>query len=608
VRTSTVVKDAVAREPAGLARVVAGAIPADGELVLPIEHGARIRVRREGDAVVAVAQRDAADRGEPVAVDAVDDAVLVREPGQSAREVARLPASAVPASGFVSLPSTPPVAVRRGDAGFVALKTVCTHMGCTLDPGPGGGLVCPCHGAAFDARGRVVAGPATRDLNAYPAKIEGADVLISEPHQADPVLQADHVVVAVDVEAFKRLLDDRMREYETFRAVANLATVPVIVMRLWFPGRGLLGDLTSGAFQGFPFLDNFFVVSNLQRAYADRGETVVEVQAYTVEDALALADDDLLEAALADLRRAFPRLSMAPRKHDILRHPAVFARRDAGSDRYRPGVRTPVANLYLAGDWVERSPATWNMEAAVTTGKLAAAAVVEKAGGIGPELLPLPSGGDLYRLSIASIRVAVRAMRAVSRVATAERRRVRAPAPPPPAWTSSVVFEAVKFRGQPHEQHVTGRFRGVRGRLEVSLSGRELIARGRFRIDLESLDTGTMLRDANVMDVLLDTPRHPVATFVLEAARGEPRIGREIELDCEGELSLRDVRHGLRFTALASLGADGRLCARNKDDIMVSARALGLDLDALRRRCDAVVDDQLRLGFRVALPWTRLPA
>ncbi|MFH1468488.1 MAG: Rieske (2Fe-2S) protein [Pseudomonadota bacterium] len=61
------------------------------------------------------------------------------------------------------------------DPGLAAISLACTHLGCTLRPGPGNRrLECPCHGSAFAFLGddglgadigRVLVGPATRDLD-----------------------------------------------------------------------------------------------------------------------------------------------------------------------------------------------------------------------------------------------------------------------------------------------------------------------------------------------------------------------------------------------------------------------------------------------------------
>jgi len=60
---------------------------------------------------------------------------------------------------------------------LAAVSLVCTHLGCTLRPTAGNRtLDCPCHGSAFDflgddsragELGRVLVGPATRDLDRF---------------------------------------------------------------------------------------------------------------------------------------------------------------------------------------------------------------------------------------------------------------------------------------------------------------------------------------------------------------------------------------------------------------------------------------------------------
>ncbi len=52
----------------------------------------------------------------------------------------------------------------NSDAGFYAISSICTHLGCNVNHVPGNGFACPCHGSRFDANGRVAHGPAPAPL------------------------------------------------------------------------------------------------------------------------------------------------------------------------------------------------------------------------------------------------------------------------------------------------------------------------------------------------------------------------------------------------------------------------------------------------------------
>ncbi|MFH0901995.1 MAG: Rieske (2Fe-2S) protein [Pseudomonadota bacterium] len=58
------------------------------------------------------------------------------------------------------------VFVVRDSAGFGALSSRCTHLGCTVRR-TAEGFMCPCHGARYAADGKVVSGPARRGLPWY---------------------------------------------------------------------------------------------------------------------------------------------------------------------------------------------------------------------------------------------------------------------------------------------------------------------------------------------------------------------------------------------------------------------------------------------------------
>jgi cytochrome b6-f complex iron-sulfur subunit len=56
--------------------------------------------------------------------------------------------------------------VRRVGNKIAAISTVCTHLGCTVNPVETG-FDCPCHGSTYDEKGDVTGGPAPAPLSWY---------------------------------------------------------------------------------------------------------------------------------------------------------------------------------------------------------------------------------------------------------------------------------------------------------------------------------------------------------------------------------------------------------------------------------------------------------
>ncbi len=60
------------------------------------------------------------------------------------------------------------VIVAHTDKGLIASSAVCTHKGCDVEyHADVHQFVCPCHGARYDETGKVVRGPAKKDLQKY---------------------------------------------------------------------------------------------------------------------------------------------------------------------------------------------------------------------------------------------------------------------------------------------------------------------------------------------------------------------------------------------------------------------------------------------------------
>ena len=75
--------------------------------------------------------------------------------------------------------------VRQG-ANLFALSAICTHRQCKLNAGPEGTFHCPCHGSTFASNGRVIHGPARRNLPVFDLYPDGAGNLLVKLSRGEP--------------------------------------------------------------------------------------------------------------------------------------------------------------------------------------------------------------------------------------------------------------------------------------------------------------------------------------------------------------------------------------------------------------------------------------
>jgi len=69
--------------------------------------------------------------------------------------------------------------VRLTDGGFIALSSICTHLGCTVPWNEKDKTFpCPCHASVFDMTGQVLNPPAPRALDLFRVTIEGGIVKV----------------------------------------------------------------------------------------------------------------------------------------------------------------------------------------------------------------------------------------------------------------------------------------------------------------------------------------------------------------------------------------------------------------------------------------------
>ena len=179
-------------------------------------------------------------------------------------------------------------------------------------------------------------------------------------------VEGDYFISAVPPEALFAILPDDLKNNE-FTGLEQLGSSPIVSINLWFDRPiidrefvGLLGTRSQWIFNKDLILspgkqsNQVAVIISAARSFVD------------------WTKNDLVDMAISELHELLP----ASRSAAVL-HSVIVKERDATlshtveSDSLRPGPRTSIPNLILAGDWTDTGlPAT--IESAVMSGGVAA--------------------------------------------------------------------------------------------------------------------------------------------------------------------------------------------------------------------------------------------
>ena len=191
-------------------------------------------------------------------------------------------------------------------------------------------------------------------------------------------VSADFVVLAVPFERVTDLLPNEGSFFET--PLTGLVPSPITSVHVWYdrpvmtlPHVVLIECLGQWVFS---------------RGEVASGEHYVQVVVSAARAFRGLGREEVQRQILAELARLFPAAAAARvlRSKVVTEHAATFSA-VPGVDRFRPGSRTSLPNLFLAGDWTATGwPAT--MEGAVRSGYIAAEAILKQLGR--PEALVQP--------------------------------------------------------------------------------------------------------------------------------------------------------------------------------------------------------------------------
>lgn len=201
---------------------------------------------------------------------------------------------------------------------------------------------------------------------------DGSGVAVDEP--------VSRLVLAVPVDRAVRLLDDELhRAAPALARLHHLSTRPMAAIHVHFRRR----------LSGIPRDHVNLLDSDYGLSYIDVGQwwkgydhTVLNVIASDFVPLRGLSQAEIERAVLADLRRFLPPFADEDiAKIHVQTHvDEPLLMNDVGGWQYRPGPRSPLPNLYLAGDYCRNHVDLVSMEGAVTTGLHAAEALRSDAG------------------------------------------------------------------------------------------------------------------------------------------------------------------------------------------------------------------------------------
>ena len=236
---------------------------------------------------------------------------------------------------------------------------------------PLGELYDGCKDAITNRGGEVLLRAGVREFRVIDQRIEGI------ARDDGSVETADYYISAVPQDILPELLPADVLEREpVFSNLRNLRTSPITGVHLWFdravmtePFLTLLDSTTQWVFNK----------SQLYGSAKDGGQylQLVISASYSLTQR---SRQEIIDLCLAELGEVLPATRDAKLvKGTVVKEMCATFSPAPGSDQWRPAQKSPLAGLFLAGDWTATGwPST--MEGAVRSGYLAAEAILSDSG------------------------------------------------------------------------------------------------------------------------------------------------------------------------------------------------------------------------------------
>lgn len=212
----------------------------------------------------------------------------------------------------------------------------------------------------------------------------------------------DYLVLCTDVKHLKTLVDrsPALQQYSSFHGSIQSVKPSdrYAVYRVW------TNRFEQGEWPFFIFTDRLKALDSITLYHRmektsetwghEHGGGVFELHCYALPEKLK-TDEAIKAQLLKELYHYMPELEGMEIVHEHFQQRHDFPAFHTGQYAKRPEIKTDVPGLYLAGDWVKQHNCTMLMEAAYTSGAIAANHILEKEGLRENALYSVPQKGIL---------------------------------------------------------------------------------------------------------------------------------------------------------------------------------------------------------------------
>jgi 15-cis-phytoene desaturase len=188
--------------------------------------------------------------------------------------------------------------------------------------------------------------------------------------------EAENVILATPVHDAAKLLPREMLRDPLVAGVGKLTSSPVINGHLWFDRP--ISHHTNLIFGAGTLLPVHADLGQASPGYGWPKKSFIEVCIAPADDLMGLDDESIINRVMNDMTTLYPLATKETLvKAKLVRVPKSVYRASPGAEKLRPGSRTPVENLFLAGCYTNhRFPAS--IEGAMRSARAAVDAVLAR--------------------------------------------------------------------------------------------------------------------------------------------------------------------------------------------------------------------------------------